>query len=303
MKIIKNSDNVVRSGWKIASLYLIYFILTIIISGIFCLIYSILLFSKNPQAYLDVGLIDKQFSSMNYFPGICLYLIQCITLIILVVLFWKKGDNGKLEDIGLTNLKKSWKQLCVGLFIGAVSFTIVALILILSKSVVLINGFINPHFSKSLIIQLIIFIFVGINEELFCRGYCMTVLKQTKITWIPIVVSSIIFSLMHSMNSGISVVAYINLFLFGITMGYIFIKTKSIWICIGYHITWNYFQGDVFGFLVSGNITDSIYSVKTLVPSIINGGSFGPEGGIIVTFLLLITIFLIYKFLPTDARF
>ena len=60
-------------------------------------------------------------------------------------------------------------------------------------------------------------------------------------------------------------------------MGYLFMKTKNIWMCIGYHITWNYFQGDIFGFLVSRNVTDSIYTIKTISPNIINGGSFGQK--------------------------
>ena len=77
----------------------------------------------------------------------------------------------------------------------------------------------------------------------------------------------------------------------------IFMKTENLWMCIGYHITWNYFQGDVFGFLVSGNVTDSIYTINTISPNIINGGSFGPEGGLVVTILLVITIFIIYRFL------
>ena len=242
--------------------------------------------------------IQEQFSGMTNFPAVCLQLIQCICLIFFVILFWKIWDKRKLKDIGFTNIKSSWKDLCIGLLIGAISFTIVAIILLLTKSVELVNSFSQPKFSGALIIQLVIFIFVGINEELFCRGYCMTVLKQTKKSWVPIVVSSIIFSLMHSMNGGISLLAYINLFLFGISMGYLFMKTKNIWMCIGYHITWNYFQGDVFGFLVSGNSTDSIYTIKTISPNIINGGSFGPEGGLVVTILLVLTIFLIYKFLP-----
>ncbi len=71
--------------------------------------------------------------------------------------------------------------------------------------------------------------------------------------------------------------------------------------CIGYHITWNYFQGDIFGFLVSGNVTDSIYTIRTINSNIINGGSFGPEGGIVVTALLIVTILITYKFIPYRA--
>lgn len=293
MKAFKNDYNQIRSGWKIGILFVSFIITTLIVSFIFTVAYSSIIIAINPNI-----LPDEVYSGMTNFPAVCLQLIQCICLIFFVILFWKIWDKRKLEDIGFTNIKRSWKDLCSGLLIGAISFTIVAIILLSTKSVALVKSFSEPNFSTALIIQLIIFIFVGINEELFSRGYCMTVLKQTKISWVPIVVSSIIFALMHSMNACISLLAYINLFLFGISMGYLFMKTKNIWMGIGYHITWNYFQGDIFGFLVSGNVTDSIYTIKTISPNIINGGNFGPEGGLVVTILLVITILITYKFLP-----
>lgn len=298
MKIFKNNNNQIRSGWKIAIVYFTYTISVMLLSTIFSVLYMIRVYIKNPKLE-EIEYAKEQFSSMNYFPGICLFLIQCITLILVVILFWKIWDKKKVKYIGLTNIKSCWKDLCMGLLIGAISFTAVATVLIFTKSVQLINSFAQPKFSWTLIIQLLIFIFVGINEELFCRGYCMTVLKQTNISWVPIVVSSVIFALMHSFNDGIGLIAYTNLFLFGITMGYLFIKTKNIWMGIGYHITWNYFQGNIFGFLVSGNVTDSIYTVKTVNPNIINGSGFGPEGGLVVTILLIISIYSIYRFLPS----
>jgi hypothetical protein len=302
MKVLKNDNNVLRSGWKIGIVYLSFLITTFIISVIFTGIYSVILISRSPELLTNetegLKYINEQFLSMTHLPGIFLYLIQCISLIFFVILFWRIWDKKKIRYIGLTNIKSSWKDLCIGLLFGAISFTIVAVTLLVTKSVELVNSFSQPSLSKALIIQLVIFIFVGINEELFSRGYCITVLKQTKVSWVPIVVSSIIFALMHAMNSGISLLAYINLFLFGITMGYLFIKTKNIWMCIGYHITWNYFQGNIFGFLVSGNTTDSIYTVKTINANIINGGNFGPEGGVVVTVLLIVTLFVIYKFMP-----
>lgn len=302
MKIFKNADNQARSGWKIGLLFVLFIITTIVLSAVFSMVYGIVAVALHPEFAANeaklMAYVQQQFSGMGNLPGAFLHLIQCISLIFWVILFWKLWDKGKVREIGLTNIKSSWKDLSAGLLIGAVSFSIVALILLATKSVEMVNSFGTPKFSTALITQLVIFIFVGINEELFCRGYCMTVLKQTKKAWAPIVVSAIIFSAMHSMNGGISLVAYINLFLFGIFMGYLFMKTKNIWMCIGYHITWNYFQGDVFGFLVSGNTTDSIYSIKVLSSNIINGGAFGPEGGLVVTILLIISILVVYKFIP-----
>ncbi|BCZ45256.1 membrane protein [Clostridium gelidum] len=302
MKVFRNDINQIRSGWKIGIVFSSFYITILMISSIFTIIYSVIAMVNNSEFVSDqisnTDYIQEQFSGMTHFPAVFLQLMQCMAMIFFIVLFWRVLDGRKLKDIGLTNIKSSSKDLCIGLLIGAISFTIVAIVLLTTKSVELANDFNKPKFSLVLIIQLIIFIFVGFNEELF-RGYCMTVLKQTKKSWIPIIVSSVIFALMHSMNAGISLLAYINLFLFGISMGYLFMKTKNIWMCIGYHITWNYFQGDVFGFLVSGNVTDSIYAIRTISPNLINGGSFGPEGGLVVTILLVITIFIIYRFLPS----
>ena len=301
MKVFRNDINQIRSGWKIGIVFSSFYITILMISSIFTIIYSVIAMVNNSEFLSDqinnTDYIQEQFSGMAHFPAVFLQLMQCSVMIFFIVLFWRVLDGRKLKDIGLTNIKSSSKDLCIGLLIGAISFTIVAIVLLTTKSVELANDFNKPKFSLVLIIQLIIFIFVGINEELF-RGYCMTVLKQTKKSWIPIIVSSVIFALMHSMNAGISLLAYINLFLFGISMGYLFMKTKNIWMCIGYHITWNYFQGDIFGFLVSGNSTDSIYNIKVISPNLINGGSFGPEGGLVVTVLLVVSVLLVYKFIP-----
>ena len=67
---------------------------------------------------------------------------------------------------------------------------------------------------------------------------------------------------------------------------------------IGFHITWNYFQGNIWGFLVSGTVAEgSMYQVKVLEENLINGGAFGPEGGLIVTGILVLTfIFVMYYY-------
>ncbi|RII36107.1 CPBP family intramembrane metalloprotease [Clostridium chromiireducens] len=302
MRIFKNTNNQIRSGWKILIVFISFFVTTFASSFIFSALYGIIIFIVKPELLSqgDGGAkyISEQFTSMSSIPGAFISLLQCLLMIFFVILFWKIWDKRKVADMGLTSIKNSWKDLCIGLLSGAISFSLVAIILLCTKSVEMVNSINKPNFSWGLIIELIIFIFVGINEELFARGYCMTVLKQTKKAYVPIIVSSIIFALMHSLNQGISLIAYLNLFLFGLSMGYVFIKTKNIWISIGYHITWNYFQGDIFGFLVSGNSTNSIYNIKTVTPNLINGGSFGPEGGLVVTALLIATIFIIYKYLP-----
>ncbi|EHJ01410.1 Abortive infection protein [Clostridium sp. DL-VIII] len=301
MKILKCNNKLIKSLLKIGGLFLAFYITLNILSDIFFMIYKAVILAVNPEFAVNNALyanyLNKQLSSISSFPSVCLILIQCICMIFYVILFWGIFERKSIKDIGLTKTKGSLSDLCFGVIIGAMSFIIVALVLICTKSVKLQSGLSKTSILYPLIIQLIIFIFVGISEELFSRGYCMNILKEGRKSWfIPIIVSSVIFSLLHSMNQGISLLAYINLFLFAVFMAGIYIKTKNLWMCIGYHTAWNYFQGPIFGFSVSGAETDSLYNIRVISSNIINGGSFGPEGGLVVTMVLVISIFITYKF-------
>jgi hypothetical protein len=65
---------------------------------------------------------------------------------------------------------------------------------------------------------------------------------------------------------------------------------------IGYHITWNYFQGNVFGFKVSGINTRGIWTTVYDKNTILNGGDLGPESGLIVTAIILLDFLLVCRY-------
>ena len=129
----------------------------------------------------------------------------------------------------------------------------------------------------------------------------MSVLNQTGNKWVVIIVSSVIFSLMHSGNPSMGWLSYLNLFLVGLLFAYMFVKSKNLWLSIGYHITWNYFEGPVLGFQVSGLDQSSMYTVKNVGSNMVTGGNFGPEAGIIVTLVVFLGFVYLWKFYrPAD---
>lgn len=288
--IFINNEKQIRSGWKIVLVICIEFSIVFGLSMILGIIDFIMHSSTDLQKGNDMEV-------MLIYTAIAV--LQEIIPIIICVVLWKVLDKKGLDELGLTKFTRDWKKFVAGLAIGAISLTTVAIILILTGSSVLNGNLSKPNLSLSLIFSLIIYISVGFSEEILCRGYFLSVLKQCKRKWIPYVGSSVIFSLLHSLNPGISLIAYINLFLFGLFLAYVVYKTKNLWIGIGIHITWNFFQGNVFGFLVSGNneLSKSIYHLEKSKYEIINGGAFGPEGGLAVTIILLVLILLTYKIL------
>ncbi len=64
---------------------------------------------------------------------------------------------------------------------------------------------------------------------------------------------------------------------------------------IGYHIAWNFFQGNVFGFNVSGTTVHGIYNIYALKNNVLTGASFGPEGGILTTIVIVIGLLIVSK--------
>jgi len=68
---------------------------------------------------------------------------------------------------------------------------------------------------------------------------------------IALVVSAILFSIMHGQNPAFDYLAFINLFLAGVMLGLPYIFNKNLWFPIALHFSWNFFQS-LFGFKVSG---------------------------------------------------
>lgn len=132
----------------------------------------------------------------------------------------------------------------------------------------------------------------GASEEFLIRGVVMKFLSTKINIFLSVLLSSILFSALHLGNNAIGNLALINITLFGIVMGLYVIKTKDLWGPCGVHTAWNFMQGNIFGFDVSGiNVyTGTLIDLKPVGNSYINGGAFGPEGGIMCTIVLLIVI-------------
>lgn len=103
-----------------------------------------------------------------------------------------------------------------------------------------------------------------------------------------VILNSLVFSALHLLNSGISVLAIVNLFLFGIFASLYYLWRGNIWGVAAVHSMWNFTQGNVFGILVSGGDfgTSLLTSTVSNSGTLLNGGAFGLEGGLAVTIVL-----------------
>jgi len=142
----------------------------------------------------------------------------------------------------------------------------------------------------------VVYIFVGWQEELLSRGYHLQTIASGINLFCGVVISSAVFGLLHIFNPGATWASTAGIFFAGIYLAYAYIRTKQLWLPIGLHIGWNFFQGVVFGFPVSGTDAYALTRISVHGPELWTGGAFGPEAGLIVLPSLIVGGFLIYLY-------
>ncbi|RUS47487.1 CPBP family intramembrane glutamic endopeptidase [Cohnella sp. AR92] len=136
------------------------------------------------------------------------------------------------------------------------------------------------------------FILVAFGEEMLCRGYVQGLIKNRYGANPAILFSSLFFALMHLANPDILSTPFplINIFLIGLIFAIAREKTNGLWLPIGFHFSWNFLQGNVYGFAVSGEDIKTIMTISPHGSTYLSGGDFGAEGSAVVTVLMLIVL-------------
>ena len=154
---------------------------------------------------------------------------------------------------------------------------------------------------KNVLIFFMAFIVVAWNEELLTRGYQLqTIASGMNLFW-GVVISSAIFGLLHLGNPNATWVSAAGIFFAGLFLAYGYVRTKQLWLPMGLHLGWNFFEGVGFGFPVSGLDIYPLTRIEVHGPELWTGGAFGPEAGLIVLPALALGAGLIYLYTRNRA--
>jgi membrane protease YdiL (CAAX protease family) len=282
-----DSNLIQNEGWQnVLKLILPYFFIV----GILQLI-----------AYYYLGLDLNNYENIHK-TSLQSLIIAFSTFIGTITVIWlmqKFIDKQNFSDLGFKNvepLNDSGKGILLGFIIMFLGF----MFLYFGKQIEIKN--INFNF-YSFLSSIFLFLFVAISEELLVRGYILKNLMVSFNNCIALIVSSVIFSLMHSGNPNIEIFSLFQLFISGLLLGIPYIITKNLWFSIGLHFSWNFFQGTIFGFNVSGFEHYSIIQTKYNTANMWNGGFFGFEGSILcLIFQIVVIALILIKFNKADKQ-
>jgi hypothetical protein len=69
-----------------------------------------------------------------------------------------------------------------------------------------------------------------------------------------------------------------------------YLVTRTLWLAIGLHLGWNYAEGPIFGFPVSGLDAGGLFTHRVVGPEAVTGAAFGPEAGMLAVVVQLLGI-------------
>jgi membrane protease YdiL (CAAX protease family) len=166
----------------------------------------------------------------------------------------------------------------LGMVLGAALFSIVVLELALGG----LYRIVGVHVTADLWIAALLLFPGAALEELLFRGVIFRLIEEWAGTWIALAVSAAFFGLAHAANPGATWVSSLAIALeAGVLLGAAFAVARNLWFPIGLHFAWNFFEGPIYGTQVSGRVfLTSALAARINGPSILTGGSFGPEAGL-----------------------
>ena len=207
-------------------------------------------------------------------------------------------DRRPLVDLGLKFNPRWWAELGAGVVIGGLLMALIFVVELGAGWLTIEDRYVaspDVPFGVAILDPLVTFIAVGIYEELFSRGYHLrnlaeglrglklgVELRSGAALILATLLSASVFGLLHAGNDNASAISTINVALAGGMLAMGMIWTGQLALPIGLHIGWNFFQGNVFGFPVSGNFMGPrVFAIEQGGDALITGGAFGPEAGVI----------------------
>lgn len=225
-----------------------------------------------------------------------LELILSFLFPLLLCLLWVKFvEKREISSLGLMK-EGSISNFLKGFLIGFLMFSSVTLMMYISGTISIEQNInIGIRFVPSILIVLPGWILQSSTEEILSRGWLMHVVGARHKPIIGFIVSSVMFGFLHILNSGVDLISIVNIILVGFMLGLYVINTQDTWGACGLHAAWNFSQGNIYGFSVSGlnASSNSLLTFSSESSTLLTGGKFGPEASIFSTIVLGIAIIML----------
>ena len=263
-----------------------------IILKILILLAMIAIFTGGIMLALSLIFYGQTYFNDNYKNANLVMLIGTTGQLSAAILFVKFILKKKADYIYFKRDKLA-KNIALGLFFGFLQISLYVLV-DLGRGVLGYQGMNLGNLNLFFLAYFIAFFIQSTSEEVLVRGLLTRALFDKFGKKIAIILPSLFFGLLHLGNEGVTVLSTLNTILVGIFFAKLLFYTDNIMVTSGAHAGWNFSMAMIYGLNVSGfSGFDSLLNFKILNYALYDK-VYGPEGSIVVTFIEIISIFIIF---------
>ena len=279
---INPDSRTIRAGWRIL---------------IFMLIFAVIMVSLTLGARAMPGGLKG--------GGTLSYTLLAISATLAAYISRKYIDKASLSSLGLRPDRAAALDIISGLINSALVMSGIYFTMLFT-GLIEFKGFswwtdstdINVRFSLAVapIVLTVLwkFVLVAWHEELTFRGMILqNIIAGLGPLW-AVVISTVLFGLAHVGNPDATVLTTLMIIVITLQLVYAYFKTGQLWLSMGLHLGWNFFQASIFGFSSSGQASPTMITQNPAGPVWLSGGSFGAEGSILVIPFTIGSLFLIH---------
>lgn len=268
------SNTLWRSAGRLVADIVLFYVIGTLITMFLCV--PLFLIQK------ALGMEMQEGSLPSLFLERLLMLIGYLSAAVLV-LRWR---NLPLSLLGMS-LKGRGKDLLAGLGVAMLLYAVGFGTSLLMGTVEIASVQWVP---RDLLGTLLFFLLVAVTEEVMLRGFVLgRMLSAGMNRFVALFLSSALFSAMHLFNPNFALLPFVNILLAGCLLGASFLYTRNLCFPVVLHWFWNWLQGPVLGYEVSGmDSGETLLTLRLTGSDLLTGGSFGFEGSLLCTVLLVV---------------
>lgn len=284
-----NKHGRLRSGWRVGIFVVTFAVVTKLLEVLFLAAIALAFKSSAEEA-------------LNGYTGF--FVQSAILFTAAAVVGWTCGallEGLPLRALGWARHKGWFRDFFLGSIIGSLSLALAALLGTIARGFhfTFDSSISVPAIGKTLVMSALLFVFAASAEEVLFRGYPLQTLTRAHLAWLGVFLTSVPFAAAHLYNPHVvRGVTFVNTALAGVWLAIAYLRTRSLWLPLGLHWSWNWAMGSVLGLPVSG--IDKLAPAPLLRatdagPAWLTGGAYGPEGGAVCTVALLVSIAFVWR--------
>jgi membrane protease YdiL (CAAX protease family) len=232
---------------------------------------------------VPIGLLDVATYDQRQVNGAILLLSALAATAIMI----RSIDVRPWGDVGLTRAAARARALVGGLTLGGGTIGAACAALLAVGWLRIVPT--TPGSSLAAAMQISAFLLTAaFAEEINCRGYLLTAIRDGVGAWLAVAITSLLFGLAHLFNAGVTIESFVNVTLAGVFLAAIRLTFDSLYAASAAHAAWNWVMAVPFHAAVSGiQFEAPDYRTASQGPAWLTGGAWGPEGGVAAALSML----------------